>query len=1038
MNTKYTSGKYLKITLLFSLLCSFQFINATEYYLRAVTSGTRNWNDSATWSTVSSSSATNAGTFPASGDTVVYEGSSTTAITLNITADAVCDAFTNQCSGDNSNVTINITSGITLTVNGDLYITGIANLTKNITLSGTGTLVVTGDINIGTAGVTATTNGEFTKMTFSGPNINLDGNLNMYNIVNGTSNQGAFVSHSAGKVTLLGTGTKGYLNSYQPGTGLSANNKYTTVTGSATIEFHHVTDCPIYTQQGITNAPVFTATGSLITYTGSGAGSVIYGNSYNHLNLDNPSGYTINGNVTITNQMDMVAGNLNIGTSFSFFMNANTKLNISSGNGVTGTSNRFRYNGPVDITYSGSVTKAGIELRTGSAFSGSGNTPTRLNSLTITGTTNFNLGTSVGLNAVNTTATSLYVLSNVNINDTSFTCNMPFIYCPNITVEGGTSTFNGVLGSVAFLTIEGTTTLVTNTTVTNTLSVGANVTNNAIIATNNLDVTANTTFNGNGTGTVFVLDALTVASGVVLNTGDEIVLYSDEATTARVAPVESGAITGQVTVQRYLINAGRKWRLSTAPLKGNSNNTIYSNWQNNGNTDGLTGTDVWGPVSSYDPGSNGMNYLPISTHNFRKYNSGTWTNVTNTFSESLFTSTRNNAFLTFIIYPFGDGVSGNDGVPGSSNTTLIAKGSLITGDQTYTVTAGNFQLIGNPYASPIDMESLIVNGGVNSNIVDEKIWIIDPNIGVYGGYVTWDPVNQYSAAGAENALEDNHLIQSGQAFFVKAKTSPSSTTFRINESFKRAGANSTVFGRATNTSVERMRVSLEKNDNSVITYKDGCVVAFYDGGSNAFNEKDAEKFTNPDETLAFMNGTTAISSEHRAPITNNDELFIRVTRAVISNYKLKIKTENFTFGGTAYFHDLKLGTITALPLDGTTFEYPFEVTADATTQGVRFKIVFSTTLSIDDNNNPENVLMYPNPTSKANGITLNLGKLELGNYNYRIVNTLGQEIQKGTIENQELNQNFKINFESAMNSGCYTLHLLQQNTPIKSLKILIN
>jgi hypothetical protein len=82
--------------------------------------------------------------------------------------------------------------------------------------------------------------------------------------------------------------------------------------------------------------------------------------------------------------------------------------------------------------------------------------------------------------------------------------------------------------------------------------------------------------------------------------------------------------------------------------------------------------------------------------------------------------------------------------------------------------------------------------------------------------------------------------------------------------------------------------------------------------------------------------------------------------------------------------------------------------------------------------------MYPNPTSKANGITLNLGKLELGNYNYRIVNTLGQEIQKGTLENQELNQNFKINFESAMNSGCYTLQLLQQNTPIKSLKILIN
>ena len=58
-----------------------------------------------------------------------------------------------------------------------------------------------------------------------------------------------------------------------------------------------------------------------------------------------------------------------------------------------------------------------------------------------------------------------------------------------------------------------------------------------------------------------------------------------------------------------------------------------------------------------------------------------------------------------------------------------------------------------------------------------------------------------------------------------------------------------------------------------------------------------------------------------------------------------------------------------MPLDGSIFEYPFEVTTDPTTQGRVFKIVFTTTLSIDDNN-IWNINAYPNPTSKTVALTL--------------------------------------------------------------------
>lgn len=1059
MKNKNTSYRLLKTAILFLCLFSFSITNATEYFLRAVTSGTRNWTSSATWSTVSSASATNTGTYPGAGDSVFYDGSSTLNIPLNITTDVSCLSFTNINTGSGSNITINIASGVKLTIIENFEITGVSDIIKNITLTGSGTLIVDGDINIGTAGITSTTTGKYTKMTFNGPNINLSGNLNMYNIVNGTLGQGSFVSHSAGKFTLLGTGSNGYMNSFQPATGLSINNKYVTENGSAEIEFHHVGDCPIYTEQGITNAPEFTATGTKVTYTGTGAATLIYGNSYNFLNLNNPSGYTMNNNITIMTRMDMIAGNLNIGTTYTFALNGGSQMNISSGNGVTGTGSRFRYNGPVDVTYSGSVTKAGIELRTGTAFTGTGTTPTRLNSLTITGTNNFNLGTNVQRNNVTTTSTSLWILNSFTINDNSFTCSMPTINVPNITVDGGSTIFNGNLSNVNSITLNSNTTIngnVSNLTLlavnaptsiatnifTHSLELSADLTNLGVIETSHLDVLNSATLDGNGSGSILVLDILSVASGSVLDTGGEIILYSDETTTARVAPVEAGAIVGDVTVQRYLINSERRWRLLTAPVKGNTNNSIYYNWQNNGNADGLTGTDVWGPVASYDPASNGMNYLPISTHNFRKYVNGAWTSVTNTFTEPLFNSSKNNAFLTFIIYPYGEGVVSNgtsyDGVPGSLNTTLQAKGSLITGDQTYNVTANNYHLIGNPYASPIDMESLIVTGGLNENVVDEKIWIIDPNIGQYGGYVTWDPVNQYSASGALNAIENNNLIQSGQAFFVKAKSSPTSTTFRINESFKMDGANSQVFARTTNTVYERLRVSLERIENNTTQYKDGIVVAFYDGASNTVDAKDVEKFTNPNETLAFLNGTANLSSEHRAPAVHGDELFIRLTRATAGTYRLKVRTENFSFSGGALFYDLKLGTITQIPLDGTVFEYTFDVTTDATTQGNRFKIVFDTTLSNDEILNPYKIVAYPNPTSKNTGLTINMGNLDLGTYNYRIVNMLGQEIQRGELINQVINQEQKINLNSTFNTGVYTLEILNQNTSVKSIKIIIN
>ena len=564
----------------------------------------------------------------------------------------------------------------------------------------------------------------------------------------------------------------------------------------------------------------------------------------------------------------------------------------------------------------------------------------------------------------------------------------------------------------------------------------------------------NILFSGNG-DKIFTSNAsVSSSSSITFDSGaatidfdgdgtNNFVLKSNINGTASIGDIGNFNLTGKVSVERFLLNNNnaRLWRLLTAPVVGSSNATIFENWQNNGTITGTTGTDVWGPGSSYSIQNNGMHYLPISTHNFRKYINGSWFSVTNTKTESLFTAEKNNAFLTFIIHPAGSGVEPNgsgafQGVTGANSTTLIAKGSLLSGTQNYSINNENYHLIGNPYASAIDFENLILANGINGNTVTEKIWLLDPELGDYGNYVTWDPQAGYSDVNSANQSTGAKIIYSGQGFFVKGKSGATSPNFEIKESDKRM-INQYVFGRTTDTNYERIRVSLDKISNNSFSHKDACVAVFYNEASNAITEKDVQKFTNPSETIAFYNGTTSLSSEHRAPLVDNDILFIKLTQAKSNSiYKLKINTENFTFAGSSSFHDLKLGIVTALPLDGSVFEYPFEVTSDATTQGVRFKIVFNTTLSSGENDNFY-LIVYPNPTSKNNGININLGTLDFGNYSYRIINMLGQEIQKGILTKNRNYQEFKIDFSTQINSGIYSFELLQHNKTIKTLKLVI-
>lgn len=478
------------------------------------------------------------------------------------------------------------------------------------------------------------------------------------------------------------------------------------------------------------------------------------------------------------------------------------------------------------------------------------------------------------------------------------------------------------------------------------------------------------TINSGKTLTIGAANSLTVAGNLV-NDGN-LIFKSTSAGTARFASYSGAAITSSnVTVERYL-PARRAWRLLTAPLKGSTNNSIYANWQGVNNE----GVLLWHPNGN---GTNGLSVGPQA--NIWSYSNG-WNAVSNTNSSLLF-STRNNAYLVYATGPSNStNIASNTG---ASITTLRPKGELITGTVNYTgLTAGQFHLLGNPYASPIDVARL------RTSNASYTFYLLDPSLGdanSRGGYYT------YNGSWAPNT-PSNALIQSGQGFFVK---SASATTFDVAESHKDSGNSNMWFDRTTaDTSVDKIRVLLYKQDNSAWYLADGILAVNSASGNHEVDAADADKMTNFNENLLFKNGTSNLAIEYRGLPAAGTLQPMQLTGTSAQPYELRLKTENYSNSNlTPYLENTQTGVLTAIPTDGSEVIVPFTgIVATSAAPDSRFRIVYQAPLSADDLNNLV-VGVYPNPVHES------LFTIELTNTNaparYSLTNLLGQVVQEGSL-----------------------------------------
>jgi len=466
---------------------------------------------------------------------------------------------------------------------------------------------------------------------------------------------------------------------------------------------------------------------------------------------------------------------------------------------------------------------------------------------------------------------------------------------------------------------------------------GQNNTVKNLIISNNVNVanTANHTLNITGT-----LSFGPEATTAQLQTGDNITLKSSATATANVGVIANGnTITGDVTVERYS-KAIQNWQFLAIPT--NTSQTIHDAWQEGQaqkvvGTPGY-GTQITGPVADptldFVSPNPSMKYWDNATQAFINI---TRTNIQFPNSISSALNTRNGFFLFIRGDRQATGVSGTPHDP----TVMRTKGSLFTGDISFTVPGNAFYSIGNPYAARVDFGNITHAAGIPAFYVWDPLIYGERGAGGYQtlsyitNYVPTVPTTYYPSTPVP-PYPSYPYLESGQSAFVN-NTTGSGITLTFNESDKLNGSN-LVFRGGDASASRFLRTFLYDASGKVA---DGNAVVFNSNYQNRLDANDAVKISNSGENLGLKRDGIILAIEARSPVSANDTIYFSLKNIAKTTYRFQFNPENMQDAGvTAFLVDNYLKTTTPVSLADITSA---NFTADANAGSYaadRFMIVF--------------------------------------------------------------------------------------------------
>ena len=400
-----------------------------------------------------------------------------------------------------------------------------------------------------------------------------------------------------------------------------------------------------------------------------------------------------------------------------------------------------------------------------------------------------------------------------------------------------------------------------------------------------------------------------------------------------------GQVTGtlsnasQVTVERYIGTAKRAWRLLSLPVTGS--NTIRNQWAGvAANANAPTGESAGsGTLITGHALANGS---AATTAGFDWY-----TGLTATSASSIryyshngttgsFSGTANTPDITatpskqgYMLFIRGDRTV----TTGSGTTTLKPSGTLRSGNQSISVSQA-YEVIGNPYASGIDIDQVYQNSG-NNAVINRNFWIWDASLGTAGGFrAISHGGTSYTMTGGSGTATDYLKVKSGGAFFVERNGAGGSITIQENDKIDGTAAPVVLGSGQSSTSPGILHISLS-DANGRMT--DGAALRLGSNyQTNADEAYDMLKINNFNENLSIVRDSRYLSIESRPSPKSMDTIFLSTWNIPMGNHRLSIRAENMVAANlTAVLRDSYAGTSDTLSMTGATVEHPFEINTDA-------------------------------------------------------------------------------------------------------------
>ena len=485
-------------------------------------------------------------------------------------------------------------------------------------------------------------------------------------------------------------------------------------------------------------------------------------------------------------------------------------------------------------------------------------------------------------------------------------------------------------------------------------------------------------------------------NGNLTTTGQSLTLLSNATNSAHVVNA-AGAVTGPVTVQRYIdgsLNSGFGYRHYAAPVSGSTVADLA--------------TSGFAPV--VNPAYNSA-AIPSQVRPFPTVFG---------FDEARITTRGNPAPQDFDKGFFSPGALTDALTPGQgyvvnipASETVDFVGTLNNGDIARTgLTRGGqdqsgWQLLGNPYPSPINWTTTYNNGAAN---LERAVYVVKSTGQYAGGYAS------FVAGVGTNGGTDN--ITTGQGFFVRvaAAGTPGALTFK--NSGRLTAYASPAFQRGDATTAPLVRLALRNaagRADEAVVYFDAAATAGFDAALDAY------KLNPAGATMALATagaGAEPLSIDARPALGTADVLVPLSVQAEAGSYTLNAaELLRLPTGTKAFLRDALTGSVTDLAQQPS---YPFAVVAGASATG-RFSLLLTTqgVLATAPAALSKQVNVFPNPARGTVSVGLP-ASLSRQSIDATLVNALGQAVLRATLPAGATSQ---LALPSVAR-GVYTLRLL--------------